>query len=78
MRRLMLWCLLLGGCPVPPTLPPSGCEPYATRCTENRIEICSPTQRWRLNIDCSETQPGTWRCKENQDFPGRHSCLQEP
>lgn len=52
-----------------PRLPPvSGCAPLTRRCAADRIEVCSPTQRWHQVGDeacrdgCELLDSGVVRC----------------
>jgi len=46
------------------------CIPRASRCFENRVELCSPEKKWMLVMDCAKTG-ADWACKETDDG---HSC----
>lgn len=54
--------------------PKSTCpSPGETRCTDNRVQLCSPSSRWTEHSDCAVVEPGTWVCRQLPE--GDHTCL---
>lgn len=51
--------LTLTGCPKPP--PVSHCTPLSSRCDDDRLQVCSPDQRWFGEHRCGAVLPGQ-RC----------------
>jgi hypothetical protein len=48
--------LTLTGCPKPP--PVSHCTPLSSRCDDDRLQVCSPDQRWFGEHRCGAVLPG--------------------
>lgn len=50
MKNLMMACLMVAavGCAEPP------CEPGASRCEGNTVEVCNSKKAWRTLADCGE------------------------
>jgi hypothetical protein len=53
---LLLLTLPIIGCP-----DDEPCEPLATQCNGEDVEICNADERWELIVDCKEFGP-LWVC----------------
>jgi len=67
-RWVLLFALLLGGCPRLPE--PDGCTPSAEQCRDGTPVVCSPSQRWTpANRPCTEL--GAVCCRTRSAYGGR-------
>lgn len=69
--RWIILSLVLFGCH-------DDCEPKATRCNGDRVEVCNTEMDWELDADCSEIEDFglglEWTCCVDPE-DGLHSCL---
>jgi hypothetical protein len=52
-----------------------GCDPEATRCHKNRVEICDHDNDWDLVLDCDRVEPGDWECCPDGYYADAHGCV---
>lgn len=72
MRPCLTLLLALGACK-DPSPPVSGCQPLLNECRGQELWICSPQQRWRLEMNCAEVNDGGFTCHVSD--AGRAACL---
>lgn len=70
MRLLIICCVLLAGCPMPPV-----CEPEASRCDGQRAELCSAEGQWQLVADCAAVPEGAMCVAAHDDGVDLHGCV---
>jgi hypothetical protein len=70
MLKLLLSCALFL-CSCGPVESNPCATPNQSRCSENRVELCSPAKQWMTVMDCTEMSP-TWFC--TGDEAGKHFC----
>jgi hypothetical protein len=49
------------------------CEPSASRCNGDRLEVCTPEGQWILGDQCADFGPGEWVCRAPEGSPA--ACL---
>lgn len=70
-RFACLFAVLACGCPTPV------CPTLATRCIENRVELCGSDGQWQTIVNCDEvTSGGEWACgTTREDGQEINTCL---
>jgi len=66
-----MWMLLVFVALFATACPAAVCESVETRCAGDVVQICNANGQWQDVMDCTDVEPGSWECGEDD---GEHTC----